>query len=89
LPCIFVSQPHKKDENMSKEKSNCFELNPKQKKHYENWKRFIENLSNDRMNEVENEKKPKYKPKNFEDYFPIDTVIKGVNNLEYQPYLGA
>lgn len=75
---------------MSK-KSNCFELNPKQKKHYENWKRFIENLSNDRMNEVEKESKnkPKNKPKNFEDYFPIDTVIKSVNNLEYQPYLGA
>ena len=75
---------------MSK-KSNCFELNPKQKKHNENWKRFIKNLSNDRMNEAEKEskKKPKNKPKNFEDYFPIDTVIKSVNNLEYQPYLGA
>ena len=74
---------------MSKEKSNCFELNPKQKKHYENWKRFIKNLSNDRMNEAEKENKLKDKPKNFEDYFPIDTVIKSVNNLEYQPYLGA
>ena len=76
---------------MSKEKPNCFDLKPKQKKHYEKWKRFIKNLSNDRMNEVEKESKnkPKDKPKNFEDYFPINTVIKSVNNLEYQPYLGA
>ena len=76
---------------MSKEKSNCFELNPKQKKHYKNWKRFIKNLSNDRMNEVEKEAKNKLKdkPKNFEDYFNVNTVIKGVNNLEYQPYLRA
>lgn len=72
-------------------KSNCFELNPKQKKYYENWKRFIENLSSDNPNEVEKEskKKPKDKPKNFEDYFNVNTVIKSVNNLEYQPFWGA
>lgn len=74
---------------MSKEKSNCFELNPKQKKHYEKWKRFIKNLSNDKPNDVEKKKKPKDKPKNFEDYFNVNTVIKSVNNLEYQPYIGA
>lgn len=75
---------------MSK-KFNCFDLNPKQKKHYEKWKRFIENLSGNKTNEKEREaeKKLKDKPKNFEDYFNLNTVIKGVNNLEYQPYLGA
>ena len=77
---------------MSKEKSNCFELNPKQKKnYYEKWKRFIGNLSGNKTNEKEREteKKLKDKPKNFEDYFNVNTVIKSVNNLEYQPYLGA
>ena len=42
-------------------KSNCFELNPKQKKHYENWKRFIKNLSRDKPKETESEKKEKEK----------------------------
>ena len=74
---------------MSK-KSSCFELNPKQKKnYYEKWKRFIKNLSNNKPNRVEKGKKTEDKVKNFEDYFPIDTVIKSVNNLEYQPYFGA
>ena len=85
---LYFPKIRKKDKNMSKEKSNCFELNPKQKKH---WKRFIENLSSNNPDETEkeSEKEVKDKPKNFEDYFPVDTVIKCVNNLEYQPYLGA
>ena len=76
---------------MNKEKSNCFELNPKQKKHYEKWKKFIKNLSTNKPSDAEKEskKKPKDKPKNFEDYFNVNTVIKSVNNLEYQPILGA
>ena len=73
---------------MSK-KSNCFEFNPKQKKHYKNWKRFIENLSSNKPSEAE--KKLKDKPKNFEDYFPVDTITKYyvVNRLDYEPILGA
>lgn len=71
---------------MSNERSKCFDLN---KKHYERWKKLIENLNDDKPNEVESKKKLKDKPKKFEDYFKIDSVIKGVNNLEYQPYLGA
>jgi hypothetical protein len=78
---------------MSKEKSNCFELNPKQKKLYEKWKRFIENLSRDNINKSrkESKNKLKYKPKNFENYFPVDTITKYyvVNRLDYEPILGA
>ena len=77
---------------MSK-KSNCFELNPKQKKLYEKWKRFIENLNSNKPSEAEkeSENKLKDKPKNFEDYFPIDTITKYyvVNNSDYEPILGA
>lgn len=73
---------------MSKE-SKCFDLNnPKQKKHYENWKRFIENLSSDKPKETESEKKEKEK-KTFEDYFPVGTIIKSVNNFDYEPILRA
>ena len=77
---------------MSKERSKCFELNPKQKKLYEKWKRFIENLSSNKPDETEKEskKKLKDKPKNFEDYFPVDTITKYyVNRLDYEPILGA
>lgn len=78
---------------MSKERSKCFELNPKQKKLYEKWKRFIENLNSNKPSETEkeSEKKLKDKPKNFEDYFPIDTITKYyvVNRLDYEPILGA
>ena len=74
---------------MSKEKSNCFELNPKQKKHYENWKRFIKNLSRDKPKETESEKKEKEK-KTFEDYFPVGTIKKCyVNKSDYEPILRA
>ena len=73
---------------MSK-KSNCFELNPKQKKHYENWKRFIKNLSRDKPKETESEKKEKEK-KTFEDYFSVNTITKCyVNRLDYEPILRA
>ena len=78
---------------MSKEKSNCFELNPKQKKLYEKWKRFIENLNSNKPSKIEkeSENKLKDKPKNFEDYFPVDTITKYyvVNRLDYEPILGA
>ena len=74
---------------MSKEKSNCFELNPKQKKLYENWKRFIETLSSDKPKETEPKSKEKEK-KNFEDYFPVGTITKCyVNRLDYEPILRA
>lgn len=73
---------------MSKE-SKCFDLNnSKQKKHYENWKRFIENLSSDKPKETEPKSKEKEK-KNFEDYFPVSTIIKSVNNFDYEPILRA
>ena len=72
---------------MSKE-SKCFDLNSKQKKHYENkWKKFISNLS-DKPKETESEKKEKEK-KTFEDYFSINTIIKSVNNFDYEPILRA
>ena len=74
---------------MSKE-SKCFDLNnPKQKKHYENWKRFIENLSSDKPKETEPKSKEKEK-KNFEDYFPVGTITRFyVNHLDYEPILRA
>ena len=72
---------------MSKE-SKCFDLNnPKQKKHYENWKKFISNLS-DKPKETEPKGKEKEK-KNFEDYFQVSTIIKSVNNFDYEPILRA
>ena len=74
---------------MSKE-SKCFDLNnPKQKKHYEKWKRFIENLSSDKPKETEPKSKEKEK-KNFEDYFPVGTITRYcVNRLDYNPLQGA
>ncbi len=73
---------------MSKEKPNCFELNPKQKKHYENWKKFINNLA-DKPKETESKNKEKEK-KTFEDYFPVSTITKCyVNRLDYEPILRA
>ena len=75
---------------MSKEKPNCFDLNPKQKKHYEKWKKLIKNLSNNKPNRVEKGKKTEDKPKNFEDYFPVDTITKYyANRLDYEPILRA
>ena len=73
---------------MSKE-SKCFDLNnPKQKKHYENWKKFISNLS-DKPKETEPKSKEKEK-KNFEDYFPVGTITRYcVNRLDYNPLQGA
>ena len=73
---------------MSKE-SKCFDLNPKQKNHYKNWKRFIENLSSDKPKETEPKSKEKEK-KNFEDYFPVGTITRYcVNRLDYNPLQGA
>ena len=75
---------------MSKEKPNCFDLNnSKQKKPYENWKRFIENLSSDKPKETEPKSKEKEK-KNFEDYFPVSTITECyVNKSDYEPILRA
>jgi hypothetical protein len=69
---------------MSKE-FNCFDFNnSKQKKHYEKWKKLINNLT-----DKTNEKEKKDKAKTFEDFFPVDIVIKynNINNLNYQPFL--
>ncbi len=71
---------------MSKEESKCFDFNSKQK-HYENWKRFIENLSSDKQKEKESKNKKKEK-KTFEDYFPISRITKSVNRLDYEPLWG-
>lgn len=74
---------------MSKEKSNCFVLNTKQKKHYENWKRLIKNLSRDKPKETEPKNKEK-EEKTFEDYFSVSTITKCyVNRLDYEPILRA
>jgi hypothetical protein len=72
---------------MSKE-SKCFDFNSKQKKHYEKWKKLIKNLSRDKPNETEPKNKEKEK-KTFEDYFPVGTIIKSVNNFDYEPILRA
>ena len=88
MSCSVLLYPknQKKDVNMSKE-SKCFDLNnPKQKKHYENWKKFISNLS-DKPKETEPKNKEKEK-KNFEDYFPIRTITKCyANRMDYKPFL--
>ena len=74
---------------MSKE-SKCFDF-PKQKKHYEKWKKLIKNLSSNKPNETEIEPKNKEKEKKtFEDYFPVGTITRFyVNNLDYEPILRA
>ena len=71
-----------------KKENKCFDLNPKQKKNYAKWKRFIKNLSHDKPNETESKNKEKEK-KTFEDYFSINTIIKSVNNFDYEPILRA
>lgn len=73
---------------MSKE-SKCFDF-PKQKKHYEKWKKLIKNLSS-KPNETKIEPKNKEKEKKtFENYFPVSTITKCyVNRLDYEPILRA
>jgi len=75
---------------MSKE-SKCFDLNPKQKKHYEKWKKLIKNLSSNKPNKTKIEPKNKEKEKKtFEDYFSVGTITRFyVNNLDYEPILEA
>ena len=75
---------------MSKE-SKCFDLNPKQKKHYEKWKKLIKNLSSNKPNETKIEPKNKEKEKKtFENFFPVSTITKCyVNRLDYEPILRA
>ena len=75
---------------MSKEKSNGFDF-PKQKKHYEKWKKLIKNLSRDQPNETDSKVKNNEKDKKtFEDYFPVGTITRFyVNNLDYEPILRA
>ena len=84
---LYLPKMKKKDVNMSKE-SKCFDLNSKQKKNYAKWKRFIKNLSHDKPKETEAKNKEKEK-KTFADYFSINTIIKSVNNFDYEPLLGA
>ena len=74
---------------MSKE-SKCFDLNnSKQKKHYENWKKLIKNLSS-RTNENDKQSEKKEKTKTFENLFPVSTVTRYcVNRLDYNPLQGA
>ena len=74
-----------------KKENKCFDLNPKQKKHYEKWKKLIKNLSSDKSKETETEPKRKEKEKKtFEDYFPVGTITKCyVNRLDYEPMLRA
>ncbi|AXX95729.1 hypothetical protein [Arcobacter ellisii] len=74
---------------MSKE-SKCFDF-PKQKKHYEKWKKLIKNLSSNKPNETKIEPKSKEKEKKtFENYFPVSTITKCyVNRLDYEPILRA
>ncbi len=72
-----------------RKESNCFDLNAKQKQHYTKWKKLIKGLS-DKANDKDKQKEKKDKPKNFEDYFPVDTITKYyVNRLDYEPILRA
>ncbi len=67
-----------------KKENKCFDLNPKQKKHYEKWKKLIKNLSNS----TGEHKKKKEKTKTFEDFFPIRTITKCyANRMDYKPFL--
>lgn len=65
---------------------NCFKFNSKQKKDYEKWlKEFVRPLSEEELNEIEKDRR-----KNFEDFFPVDTVTKFyINKMDYEPLLGA
>ena len=65
---------------------NCFKFNSKQKKDYEKWlKEFVRPLREEELNEME-----KDRLKNFEDFFPVDTVTKFyINKMDYEPLLGA
>jgi D-hexose-6-phosphate mutarotase len=88
MSCSVLLYPknQKKNINMSKE-SKCFDLNSKQKKHYEKWKKLIKNLSRDKPKEKESKNKKKEK-KTFEDYFSVSTITKYyVNNLDYEAIL--
>lgn len=79
---------------MSKE-SKCFDLNSKQKKHYDRWKKLIKNLSSNKPNETETETEIELKnkekdKKTFENFFPVGTITRFyVNNLDYEPILRA
>ena len=92
MSCSVLLYPKKSKKgcNMSKE-SKCFDLKPKQKKHYEKWKKLIKNLSSNKPNETESEPKNNEKEKKtFEDYFPVSTITKCyVNRLDYEPILRA
>ena len=90
MSCSIFLNPknQKKDVNMSKEKPNCFDF-PKQKQHYEKWKKLIKGLS-DKANDKDKQKEKKDKPKTFEDFFPVSTITKCyVNRLDYEPILRA
>ena len=68
-----------------KKENKCFD--PKQKKHYEKWKKLIKNLSSDKSKETEAKNKEKEK-KTFEDFFPIRTITKCyANRMDYKPFL--
>ena len=68
-----------------KKENKCFY--PKQKKHYEKWKKLIKNLSSDKSKETEAKNKEKEK-KTFEDFFPIRTITKCyANRMDYKPFL--
>lgn len=69
-----------------KKENKCFD--PKQKKHYEKWKKLIKNLSNSTdEHKMKNEKKKK--TKTFEDFFLVNVIRKFyvVNRSDYQPFL--
>ncbi len=71
-----------------KKENKCFDLNSKQRKHYDKWKKLIKNLT-DKPNETESKNKEKGK-KTFEDYFSVNTITKCyVNRLDYEPILRA
>lgn len=72
-----------------KKENKCFDFNSKQK-HYENWKKLIKNLGNDKPNQTESKNKEKEK-KTFEGYFQVSKITRCyyINRLDYNPLQGA
>ena len=67
---------------MKKRKFNYFEFDIKHKKDYEKWlKDFVNEPSEEELNKMEEE--------TFENFFPVNEIIKysNVNSVNYKPFL--
>ena len=76
----------------TRRESTSLDSNTSRQEHYCKWKNLNKSLSDNKPNETESKVNNKEKEKKtFEDYFPVDTVIKfrNINNLDYEPILRA